>query len=199
MENYKPNSYKSKMENNEQSAKIERKGVKPIVSGTAKTKKKGVLTKFTDVFIQEDIDSVKSYILTDVLIPSGKKLILDIVNSILYPSGGGRSSSPVSRVQYTSYDSISSGRKRESIPVRRTYEYDDILFETRKDAELVIMGMDEILNTYEYVSVADMYDLAGIRGDHTDNKYGWNDIRSARVEMTRDGYVIKLPKARPIE
>jgi hypothetical protein len=48
------------------------------------------------------------------------------------------------------------------------------------------------------VSVADLYDLVGVTGNYTDNKYGWTDIRSASVIRVRDGYMLKLPKALPL-
>ena len=51
---------------------------------------------------------------------------------------------------------------------------------------------------YQVVSVADFYDLVGVSGNYTDNKYGWTDIRNASVIRVRDGYMIKLPKALPL-
>ena len=59
--------------------------------------------------------------------------------------------------------------------------------------------MQEIIDTYQVVSVADLYDLVGIRGNFTDNKYGWTNIRNASVEHVRDGYMLKLPKALAID
>lgn len=195
MEDYKPNSYKSKKEMGE------KKEIKKVTHGVVKVKKKSGLTKFTDIFIQDDIENVKSFIITDVLIPTGKKLISDIVNSILYPGGGGnRNNNPASKVHYTSYNSISSNSaSRYSNGPRRTYDYDNLVFPTRADAEVVLMGMDEILNQYTVVSVADFYDLAGATGSYTDNKYGWSDIRSAHIERVRDGYIVRLPRAMPID
>ena len=58
--------------------------------------------------------------------------------------------------------------------------------------------MDELIDRYEVVSVADLYELVGITGNYTDNKYGWTNIRNAEVVRVRDGYVLKLPKATPI-
>ena len=58
--------------------------------------------------------------------------------------------------------------------------------------------MDEIMEEYGIVRVADLYDLVGITGDYTDNKYGWTNIRSAEVVRVRDGYKIKMPRAMPI-
>ena len=58
--------------------------------------------------------------------------------------------------------------------------------------------MDELIDTYSMVSVADLYDLIGVTGNYTDNKYGWTNIRNAEVVRVREGYLLKLPKALPI-
>ena len=75
---------------------------------------------------------------------------------------------------------------------------DDIILESRGEAEDVLERMDELIATYQLVSVADFYDLVGVSGNYTDNKYGWTDIRNASVIRVRDGYMIKLPKALPL-
>ena len=81
---------------------------------------------------------------------------------------------------------------------RSGYEYDDIIIENRGEAEDVLSRMDELIDQYGLVSVADLYDLVGINGNYTDNKYGWFNIRTASVVRVRDGYMIKLPKAVPL-
>ena len=59
--------------------------------------------------------------------------------------------------------------------------------------------MDELMDTYGLVRVADLYDLVGITGNYTDNKYGWTNIRNAEIVRVRDGYMIKMPRAVPID
>ena len=82
--------------------------------------------------------------------------------------------------------------------VRTGYDFDDIILDSRGEAEDVLSRMDELIDNYGIVSVADFYDLCGITGSYTDNKYGWTDIRSAQVVRVRDGYKIKLPRALPL-
>ena len=55
--------------------------------------------------------------------------------------------------------------------------------------------MNELLEDYKMVSVADLYDLVGITGKVTDNNFGWTDLRNASVTRDRDGYLINLPRA----
>ena len=58
---------------------------------------------------------------------------------------------------------------------------------------------DEIMEEYETVRVADLYDLVGITGNYTDNNYGWTNIKNAQVVRVRDGYKIKMPRAIPLK
>ena len=60
------------------------------------------------------------------------------------------------------------------------------------------MRMDELIDVYGIVSVGDYYDLVGIQGDYTSENYGWTNIRNAQVVRVREGYMIKLPIALPI-
>lgn len=198
MEDYKSNSHASK----EKEKNREEKKVEKIISGNAKAKKKSEFSKFADVFVSEDAGNVKSYILMDVLVPAVKKAISDIVTNgidmLLYgETGVHKRNGASSKVSYRSYYDRSN-RSPSSSRTRSGYSYDDIILDNRGEAEEVLSRMDEIVATYGTVSVADLYDLVGITGAYTDNKYGWTDIRNASVVRVRDGYMIKLPRALPL-
>lgn len=194
MENYKPNSHRSK-----EAAAEAKKEIKPIAK--AKTKKKN---KLVDTFISEDAQNIKSYVLMDVLVPAIKKAVSDIVTDgismLLYgdTSHGGRRSSNSSHVNYTRYSSDRRDDRGSSYRNTR-YSHDDVILETRGEAEEVLDRMCELIDTYGVVSVADMYDLVGITCNYTDNKYGWTNLRNAEPVRVRDGYMLRLPKAGPID
>lgn len=198
MDEYKPNSHKSKEE------RIPERKVGKVVSGTVKPKKKGGIQKLADIFISEDISNVKSYILLDVLVPAIKKAILDIVTNgidmILY--GGTRNkSSTASKVSYQRYYDRTYEQRRDysTSSARNGFDYDELIFPTRGDAEAVLDAMNEIISQYGVVSIMDLYDLANVSMDnYTANKYGWTDIRGCKPIRVRDGYVLNLPKALPI-
>lgn len=197
MEEYKSNSHKARERKNEPVAE---KKVEKIISGSAKSKKKSGLQKITNVLVPEDVDDVKSYIFEDIVVPAVKDIILDAVRAFLGVNGNSRGkSSSASKVSYRKY--YDDRERRDSGSGNRTrsgYEYDDIILDNRGEAEDVLSRMDELIATYGVVSVADFYDLVGITGNYTDNKYGWSDIRNASVVRVRDGYMIKLPKALPL-
>lgn len=73
------------------------------------------------------------------------------------------------------------------------------IFETRRDAEEILNYMEDLIDEYGFVTVADLYDLVGVSGNYTDNKYGWTDISNAEIVRVRDGYMIKLPKIRKLD
>lgn len=201
------NEYKSNSNRSKAAAQVatQEKRADKVVTGTVINKKKNGFRKFMDEFISEDAKNVKTYVFGEVLIPAIKKAISDIVTDgidmILYGESrrGGRRSS-ADRVSYRSYyDDRSRGSYKDDRVLSSRYSYDDIILSSRAEAEEVIARMDELMDTYKLVRVADLYDLVGITGSYTDNQYGWTNIRTATVERVRDGYMIKMPKAMPID
>lgn len=202
MTDYKPNSHRFKEEQKD-SPSEERKKVEKVVKGTVKTKKKSEISKLADVFISEDIKNVRSYILMDVLVPAVKDAIEDIVTKgirmILRGGTDTRYKSGADRISYVKYSDKRDDRGSiDSSRTRTGYNYDDIILESRGEAEEVLTRMDELIETYGMVSVADLYDLVGKTCNYTDNKYGWTNVRNAEPVRVRDGYMLKLPKALPI-
>lgn len=206
-EQYKPNSNKYKKEQAEENQPETKKKVEKIVTTTAVKRKNGV-RKFADMFISEDAANVKSYVVSEVLIPALKKAISDIVadgiDMILY-GGSGKSRQNNTRTSYISYRNYSDPRDKKYSyrePSRSTntgYSYDDVILSTRSEAEDVILAMSELVEAYGRVSIADLYDLVGVTGNFTDNKYGWTNVRNTEVIHTRDGYLLKFPRARLID
>lgn len=178
------------------------KRVEKVVKGRVRTKK-NELRKLTDVFITEDVHNVKSYILMDVLVPAIKKAIYDIVvNSLDMTMYGGRSGgrrSNADRVSYTDYGSSSRRDDRDRRRETRSttpFDYDDIIFDTRAEADKVLGCMDDIIDTYGVVRVTDLFDLVGESSPHTAMNYGWSNIRNAKIVSVRGGgYKIEMPRA----
>ncbi len=200
-EEYLPNSHRYK--EGQKESLPEKKRVEKVIHGKVKVRPKSGLHKLTDVFISEDAANVKSYIVMDVLVPAVKKAISDIVRDgidmILYGESKGRSSSSSSYVSYRDYSRRDEDRFRDRDRDRRGYNHDDIVLESRGEAEEVITRMDELIETYGVVSVADLYDLVGKTCEYTDNKYGWTNVRNAEPIRVRDGWMLRLPKALPLK
>lgn len=198
MAEYPDNSHSARERKQDGSAPPDKR-LEKVVSGGTKTRKKSEVKKFANIFVPEDAENVKSYILMDVLVPGIKNAIADVVSIMLFGEAnrlGGRRDKG-SRLSYQRYyddrrdDRRDYGRPRAAAG----FEYDDIVFETRGDADLVLDQLESAIANYGLASVADLYDLAGITcRSYTANKYGWTDIRAAKVIRTRDGYILQLPR-----
>lgn len=198
--NYKPNSHKSKEEQ-----AVAEKRVEKLAKGPIKVKKKNEIRKLADVFISEDVTNVKSYVVMDVLIPAIKKAIVDIVTDgvhmIFYGGARRNGGSRADKVSYVDYSRRSYDDRRPSNiqETRTNYSSDQFVFETRADAEEALATMDATVERYGMIRVLDLYDMVGKTCDHTANKYGWTSTRNAEIVRVRDGYVIKMPRALPID
>ncbi len=202
MSNYKPNSHRSK----ELAEVADKKKVEKVTTGKVVKKKNGMRKLTTALVAEEDSNTLKKYILWDVLIPAGKKMIQETVNTILYgigAKGTGGGNTIASKVSYNGYygrnSSTYSSSNNRSGRARVGYSYDDIELDSRADAEHILQRMGEILDTYEVVTVSDLYELAGLSSDFPDTKYGWISLSRAEIINTGNGFVIKMPRATPID
>lgn len=195
MENYQSNSFKSK----ELEAKQPEKKLTKVAN--AKLKKKSEIQKIAETFVAEDLNKVKNAVLMDVIVPAVKKVISDIVTNgidmLLYGEVKHNKTTTTSKIGYNSMYN-SQNQANAARVARSSYIYNDIILNTRGEAEEVLNQMNEIIGTYGVVSVADLCEIVGVTGEFTDNKYGWSDIRDAYVERSKDGYMLKLPRALPI-
>ncbi len=180
------------------------KRLEKVVAGVATTRKKSEARKFASIFVPEDTDNVKNYILMDVIVPGIKNAIADVVSIMLFGEAGrvGGRKDGRSRVAYQKYyDDRRDDRRDYARPKSAAgFEFDDIVFETRGDADLVLDQLESVIANYGIVSVSDLYDLAGITcRNYMANRYGWTDIRTAKVIRVREGYTLQLPRTVQID
>ena len=81
---------------------------------------------------------------------------------------------------------------------RANFDFDEIILDKRVEAEEVIDQMFLLLEKYDMVTVADLYDLVGIASNYTDEKWGWTDLRGAGASRVSGGYLLELPRPEPI-
>lgn len=178
----------------------------PVVSGKVKKKDKPVHKKLSEAVFAEDVKEVKSYLLWDVLIPALKDTVSDLgkrgIDAMLYGSGKSPNVERHGNASYRKYQAASERRNTRSTARynrRAAFDFEDIVLEDRRDAEAVLEHLIDYTVEYEMASVADFYELVDFPTTYIDNKYGWNDLRSARVLRVRDGYILDLPKPEALE
>lgn len=200
MDEFKPNSHKSKAEANQKRAK-------KIVSGEVHIGDDNTsMRAIADAFIQEDAKTVKKYLLFDVLIPSLKNALYQLISSGAYMSlFGGKGAPPTkgaplgAKYSYSDYYEQNNNRNNSSPASRYRPSYDDIVLDSAGEAEMVLDTMRQTIYEYGCVSVLQLFDMLGQDCDFTLDKYGWRDLSNASVQPTRNGgFRLRLPKPRPI-
>lgn len=199
--NYPSNSNKKKEKRD-----LPEKKVKKIIDGNVVQKKKSFSKRLAETFFGDDVPSVSAYIIHDVIIPATKSTISDMVSGgiemLLFGETRGsrtRRDKGKSYVSYSNYYNRDGKRdERRDRDTSRTnrarHNFDDIILETRGDAEEVLSHLVDLTEDYGMASVADLYDLVGITANFTDNKYGWENLSTASISRVRSGYLIDLPK-----
>ena len=197
---YPSNSYTNKPDKKE-----EERHYDPIVTKGTVVKKKSALQKFSDVFIAKDIKSVGNYVLKEMFIPGLKRMFLSALEMWLTgkstsrgSSSSSSSSSGITTVSYRNY--YDEPRRRDTTIRESDYaDFDRIIFTDRGEAEQVRDQLVDILKRYRVARVSDMFELSKQPAPYTSNRYGWTDLSSAHVVAVRDGYMINLPRAFPLD
>lgn len=198
--------------NSEASKRIIDKDVQRVTSGETVRRKKSLRKQFSETFIAGDIKTAIRYVMFDVLLPAAKDMIVEagstgIEKWIFGDSRRHRGSTiPVSGpTGYVSYNRYSMGSRMTapqrvmSRQARARHDFDEIVLESRTEAEEVIDRLFDLVSRYESATVADLYELVGLASTHTDHKWGWSDIRGAGVSRVRDGYLLDLPDPHPLD
>lgn len=194
MDKYESNSFKARAE---KAAAEERPKLEKVVNGTGKLKKKSGVSKFLRHFVSDDVTNIREYVFSDVIVPFVKETISKTVDVFLF-GNTKRSRTTGTKISYRSFYDEPRGRYREE-PSRQPAGYDDVTVDTRGEAEAVLEQLEDVIQTYGWARVSDLYDLVGISCPYTNNNYGWTNISSARIQRVRDGFLIEMPKASPIK
>ena len=198
--NLPSNSHKSKEEQQTRQKK------EKVATGKVTLKKKSLLRRVFSGLIEDDAKSIGDYIIEDVLQPTLKKTCLSIITGSAERIFGvsARSSNQQflkkSNASYTSYSSVSKSNNEPKVRSSSRYDFDDIIFENRGDAEDVKDAITALIEgQYKVATVADLYDLIGIEEtEFTDNNYGWTNPKNFSVSFTNGGYRLNVPNPIPL-
>lgn len=189
----------------------EEKKIEQVTSEPATRRKKPLGKRFANLFFGGDAKTAGNYVIFDVLIPAAKDMIVNagsqMIERVIF--GENRRSRPtytsplhqdrpIGRVQYNRY-SMQPQQPNISRQGRATHDFDEIVLNSRSEAESVLEQLHNIVSRYEAVSVADLYTTVGLASNHVDNTWGWTNLSSARVMPLRGGgYLLDLPEPKPL-
>lgn len=184
---------------------------KKVINGVVRKKRPSLVDRFKATIIKESPENVRKYIIQDVIIPRLIDGVYDILTGaydMTFRGDVGRrpgrstTNSLGSKINYVGFypNNDRGGRPANTKRTDVARSFDNIYFESKGEAELVLDNMVEILNSqYKQVTVADLYDLVGVDGEFTDNDFGWRDLSGAKVRHSSDGYYIDLPRCIPVK
>lgn len=177
-----------------------------VIKGTATIRKKPLGKRIAELFGAESGQNIFDYLIGDILIPAAKNTLSDFVSEGVDMALGidtrRRRRDPRDRYGRVDYGVAYRGDRRDDRRRddrdrrdRTPSTYEDIIFETRADANRAIGSMCDIIESYGQASIGDLFDAAGISGgDYTDRRWGWYNISTARITPVRGGYMLDLPK-----
>jgi hypothetical protein len=205
MEHYPPNSDRSR------TAKKEPQRVERVTTSEPIRRKKGVGKQFRSTFLGGDAHSALQYVIFGVLIPAAKDALAEAgaqgIERLIFGDSRARSratrptSGATGFINYQARSNQPQPQVPRSISRRAQsqHDFDEIVLTSRAEAEEVIDGLYDILARDYVPSVADLYVLVGLKPSHTDNKWGWTDLRGASVVRVRNGYLLDLPEPEPLD
>ena len=190
MEEYKPKGVQD-----------EEKRFDPVNEHQGEIRKKTMMQKIRDEFVQEDGKSLVDYIVLDLLVPAFKDTLANMVKNtidiVLY--GGATSNRSNGGYSQPSYGNYYRQQRSQNYQRPITYsnsspDYRDVTFENYGKATYALQQLQDATNRYGYARVGDLLDLAFLTPDPIDYKHGWADLRNARVVSAGGGrYRIELP------
>lgn len=181
-----------------------------VVVGEVTSRPKTLGKRLRDAVIGGDSRSAFQYVIREVIIPQAKDMLAEATTQAIERfifgesrTGHRRPSGRTVGTTYTNYNRYSErgnrpiGRSiREERPTisLRSNDLDDLIFESRADAQAVLEQMYDFLEEYQLVSVADLMTMIDKSSTHTDQKWGWESLQGSEIRTTRGGYLLILPK-----
>lgn len=196
------------------SAKSAQKDIKRVTTSEPVRKRKSLRKQFSETFVAGDMRGAVGYVLMDVLLPAAKDMIVEAgsqgIERLIFGETRRRSSRTpqAGATGYVSYNRMSGpmGASRVAGPARAMsraarsrHNFDEIVIESRTEAEEVIDRLFDLVSRYDTATVADLYELVGIASTHTDHNWGWIDLHGAGVSRIRGGYLLDLPEPEPLD
>lgn len=164
--------------------------------------------RLVDIFMPGDVAKVKEYVFKEVIGPTLRKLLYDIIVGssyrMIFPTGQSAPTTPgITGVDYskTQRTSLNGSITATEIQIRQNSWYTNTpIIDTQARAMEILGQLLNIIQTYGVARVADFYDLLGATPapDHTANNYGWDDLSKADIVPSGNGYQIRFPRPKPL-
>lgn len=203
------NSYKAKAD----PQPVPEEKTEKVVTGKVTKQKMSLGKQLKKSFFGFDAKSLAEYVIMDVLVPAARDMMFDSLmtgaQKAIYGDRTPSRSFPSARQvfngggtgnQAIQYHRMSSGNRREedrppgiSRRGREAHNIQEVVFELREDAELVLEQLYRIFEKYDVVKLSNLYELVDIKPDWTDEEWGWYSLYGSKIVRVSGGYILDLP------
>lgn len=185
------------------------------IEGTVQVQRKPIGARFKAIFTGVSPKDIVDDVVDQVIIPGTMNLLhdmglqaLDRVFGKSTTRMGNAARTMVTSATHVAYNRFSQpGVQASNVrpaetrpPVSMTrrgqanFDFEELEFETRRDASIILDLMYDHLEQYGSVSVAEFYGWADVKGNFTDRNWGWKALEGAGPTRTRSGrFVLNLP------
>lgn len=205
---------KAKVEDDSDAAPSKEKLEKVTVNDAIK-RKPPLGRRIKETFLGGDSRGVWEYVAFDVIVPAAKDMLADAVSQgverLIFgeaKSTSRRGSRGRSSGRHTPYGASyrrggltpdPRGGRNMSRQARASHNFEEIVLETRGEADAVLDSLSDRIELYKMATVADLYDLVGVSGTYVDERWGWMDLRDSGITRVRSGYLLELPRPEPVD
>lgn len=188
--------------------KLESVVVNEVVVG-----KKPLGKRLREMFFPGDGRSAIEYVLVDVVIPQIKDMAAEAAREalerVIFGDRGGPSRrpgsyrpGPTNHTNYSRYSRPGTPRPTRDEGPNASLRSDDIeyiVLRSRSEAQGVIDGLDATIEKYGQATIADLKSLINWSAELTDQDWGWENIETAQIRRSGNGYALNLPKPYPLD
>lgn len=183
--------------------------VKPVITGTTRSDKT-TSHRFFKYLFAESPKELSFRVARDVIGPRIKLGVEEALNTFISgmfwgnggrPMGGIVAGTVLRSGPGVNYNGVSTGPQSQlalaqvqTTTNRSPGSYSPVVADTMQQAELVIANVLDLFNEYRVVAVGDLYEMANIKPSTADNAYGWYSLDGIRIEKSRDGFEIVMPR-----
>lgn len=207
MDQFPPNSKTVK------TADRDPKRVERVTSANAVRRRRSLGKQFKHTFFGGDAHTAMEYMITSVILPSVKEMLVEAMSSgferLIYGDSRPRRGAPMGPLGQISYNRMSASRRPDDRPplpprmsrqARARHAFDEIVIQSRQEAEEVLDRLYDLVSRYDSATLADLYELTGLESSHVDHKWGWSDLHGSAIGRVRGGgYLLDLPEPEPLQ
>lgn len=191
--------------------KADEKKIEKVISGEVTQRKKPLGKRFKNLFTAAEFKGASQYVFLDVLVPALKNMVVDAVDvgvkRVIYGDNARhmpsrRNDSQRSRMTYNSPVNRSQGTMLPGqppySPPRSSRSSSEVILNSKEEAELVWSTLVDIIDKYDFASVADFHTIVGLPSTYVDNNWGWSALNYVNIHQVREGWILDLPSVEPL-